>query len=91
MYQLSVLGKLSASETLWAILFQGRPRERHLDQEGNMRDYADVSQLVCLANLEAMNAEVIRQGIPQGKRLIMLNEIAIVQMRSLLGNPSTRG
>jgi hypothetical protein len=50
----------------------------------------DVSQLVCLANLEAINAELIRQSIPQGKRLIMLNEIAITQMRSLLDNPSTR-
>lgn len=65
-------------------------RERHPDQEGNMRDYADVSELVCLANLESMNAELIRQAIPQGKRLIMLNEIAIVQMRSLLANPSTQ-
>lgn len=50
-----------------------------------MRDYADVTQLVVLANLEGMNAELIRQKLPQPERLIRLNQIAIVQMQSLLG------
>lgn len=65
-------------------------REQNPDKEGNMRDYADVNQLVCLANLESLNAEFIRQGIPQEKRLILLNEIAITQMQSLLSNPTTK-
>ncbi len=55
---------------------------------GNIRDYSDVTQLVCLANLESLNAEFIRQSLPQGERLLKLNEIAIIQMRSLLGNNS---
>ncbi|MCX6807352.1 MAG: KilA-N domain-containing protein [Patescibacteria group bacterium] len=62
-------------------------RDKNSTKDGNMRDYADVAQLVCLANLESLNAEFIRQGLPQGKRLLMLNEIAIMQMRSLLENP----
>jgi hypothetical protein len=57
------------------------------DLEGNMRDYADVAQLVCLANLEVLNSEFISMGMPQKDRLIRLNEIAIAQMTSLtLGN-----
>ncbi len=55
-------------------------------KEGNMRDYADVTQLVCLANLESLNAEFIRRGLSQPDRLLGLNEIAIIQMRSLTGN-----
>lgn len=57
---------------------------------GNIRDYSDVIQLVCLANLESLNAEFIRQGIPQAERLIKLNEIAIIQMQSLLGSSSIK-
>ena len=65
-------------------------RDANPDKKGNIRDYTDVTQLVCLANLESLNAEFIRQGLPQGKRLMMLNEIAIVQMRSLVSNPTTK-
>ncbi len=54
--------------------------------EGNIRDYADVAQLVCLANLEVLNAEFVRQGLNQSERFIKLNEIAINQMKSLLKN-----
>lgn len=57
---------------------------------GNIRDYSDVMQLVVLANLEGINAELIRQGLPQSERLIKLNEIAIAQMKSLLQNPSVK-
>lgn len=57
---------------------------------GNMRDYAEVSQLVVLANLEGLNAEFIRKGLEQQDRLLKLNEIAIIQMRSLLENPSVK-
>jgi hypothetical protein len=59
-------------------------------KKGNIRDYASVTQLVCLANLESLNAEFIRQNLSQQERLMRLNEIAIVQMRSLLGNPTIR-
>jgi len=65
-------------------------RERNPTFKGNIRDYSDVTQLVCLANLESLNAEFIRQNITQVKRVIMLNEIAIIQMRSLLENSSVR-
>ena len=61
-------------------------RESNSDKEGNMRDYADVYQLVCLANLETHNAEFIKQGIIQGERVKRLNEIAITQMKSLTEN-----
>jgi hypothetical protein len=56
------------------------------DIEGNMRDYADVYQLVCLSNLESLNAEFVRIGMTQSERLLQLNQAAIVQMRSLQGN-----
>lgn len=65
-------------------------RDRNPKREGNIRDYSDVSQLVCLANLETLNAEFIRQGLPQGERLLKLNEIAIVQMRSLSESPEIK-
>ena len=65
-------------------------RDKNPKLEGNIRDYSDVTQLICLANLESLNAEFIRQEIPQSGRLIKLNEIAIIQMRSLVGNPSIK-
>ncbi len=52
--------------------------------EGNLRDYADVTQLICLANLESLNAELIRQKLTQSQRLLKLNEVAIIQLQSLL-------
>jgi hypothetical protein len=65
-------------------------RDENPEKDGNIRDYADVAQLVVLANLEGMNAEFIRQGLPQSKRIIQLNEIAIIQMNSLLGSTIVR-
>lgn len=59
-------------------------------KEGNIRDYSSVEQLVVLANLEAINAEFIRQQLPQNQRLRKLNEIAIIQMQSLLDNSSIK-
>lgn len=53
---------------------------------GNMRDYATAAQLVCLAGLESLNAEFIRQELPQSERLEKLNQIAIIQMKSLEDN-----
>lgn len=63
-------------------------RERNPHKKGNLRDDADIIQLVCLAGLESLNAEFIRQKIPQSERLRKLNRIAIVQMRSLTENIS---
>jgi len=65
-------------------------RDKNPKLKGNIRDYSDVAQLVCLANLENFNAEFIRQEMPQSDRLLKLNEIAIVQMKSLIGNPSLK-
>jgi len=65
-------------------------RDKNPKLAGNVRDYADVTQLVCLANLENINAEYIRAGLSQKERLIKLNESAISQMKSLLGNPSIK-
>jgi len=65
-------------------------RDKNPKLAGNIRDYSDVTQLVCLANLESLNAEFIRQELPQSQRLIKLNGIAIIQMRSLLDNSSIK-
>jgi len=58
-------------------------RDANPGQKGNIRDYADISQLVCLSNLENLNALFINEGLPQQKRLIKLNVIAIQQMKLL--------
>ena len=65
-------------------------RDKNPKLAGNIRDYADVAQLVCLANLENLNAEFIRVSLSQKKRLLKLNEIAIIQMKSLANNPSIK-
>lgn len=62
----------------------------HPKETGNIRDHADVTQLVCLANLENLNAEYIRDGLQQGVRLLKLNKSAMSQMRSLMGNRSLK-
>ncbi len=58
-------------------------RDANPGQKGNMRDYADVTQLVCLSNLENLNALFISEGAPQKTRLERLNKIAIHQMTIL--------
>ena len=58
-------------------------REAHSELEGNMRDHATIEQLLVLANIEGMNAELIHMELPQGERLKRLNEIAIRQMQVL--------
>lgn len=65
-------------------------REANPNKKGNIRDHSNVTQLVCLAGLESINAEFIRQGLPQNERLKKLNEIAIIQMKSLIGNSSIK-
>jgi len=59
-------------------------RETNPELKGNIRDYANVSQLVCLSNLESLNAVLINEGIPQPERLAKLNAVAINQMKILL-------
>lgn len=61
-------------------------RDQNPGKKGNIRDYADLRQLVCLTNLESLNAELIRQKLSQSKRLQKLNKIAIIQMESLVKN-----
>ena len=55
-------------------------REANPDLQGNIRDYASVNELICLSNMESLNAVFIEQGLPQSERLIKLNQIAIHQM-----------
>ena len=55
-------------------------REKNPALDGNIRDYADVSQLICLSNMENLNALFIKEGIEKVKRLEKLNAIAIEQM-----------
>ena len=63
-------------------------RDENLDEKGNIRDFANVSQRVCLANLKNINAHFIQEGLSQPERLKRLNQIAIQQMR-LLGEDRT--
>ena len=61
-------------------------RDENPEIKGNLRDYATIEQLLVLANIESMNAELIRQNIPQKQRLEILNNTAINQLKSLLAN-----
>ena len=61
-------------------------RENNSDYKGNIRDYATINELICLSNMESLNAVFIEQGMPQSERLIKLNQIAIQQM-SILESP----
>jgi hypothetical protein len=61
-------------------------REANPDLKGNIRDYATINELICLSNMENLNAVFIEQGISQGERLIKLNQIAIHQMQMFENN-----
>jgi hypothetical protein len=61
-------------------------REANPDLKGNIRDYATINELICLSNMENLNAVFIEQGMNQGERLIKLNQIAIHQMQVLEDN-----
>jgi hypothetical protein len=65
-------------------------KEQNPEAKGNMRDEATIQQLIVLSNLESMNAELIKQGIPQNKRLVALNKMAIEQMTSIVGSKAIR-
>ena len=58
-------------------------REAHPDLKGNIRDYATINELICLSNMENLNAVFIQEGMDQQERLLKLNRIAIQQMRVL--------
>ena len=58
-------------------------KEKNPDKNGNIRDYANVAELVCLVNLENLNSVYINEGISQSDRLLKLNGIAIHQMTLL--------
>ena len=58
-------------------------RDSHLELKGNIRDYATINQLICLSNMENLNAVFINEGLKQPERLEKLNQIAIQQMRVL--------
>ncbi|MBR5907666.1 MAG: KilA-N domain-containing protein [Bacteroidales bacterium] len=65
-------------------------REANPDLKGNIRDYATINELICLSNMENINAVLINDGMPQGERLVKLNQIAIQQMQVLEDNESRR-
>ncbi len=65
-------------------------REANPDLKGNIRDYASVNELICLSNMESLNAVFIEQGLPQSERLIKLNQIAIHQMSVLENDNNER-
>ena len=58
-------------------------RDANPNKKGNIRDYASINELICLSNMENLNAVFINEGMPQSERLIKLNEIAIHQMKVL--------
>lgn len=58
-------------------------REANPDLEGNVRGYATINELICLSNMENLNAVFISENMPQRERLIKLNKIAIQQMSVL--------
>ncbi|MDE6165503.1 MAG: KilA-N domain-containing protein [Muribaculaceae bacterium] len=65
-------------------------REENPNLKGNIRDYATINELICLSNMENLNAVFIEQGMPQSERLIKLNQIAIHQMSVLESGDNNR-
>jgi len=65
-------------------------REENSWEKGNIRDYTTVEQLIVLANLESINSELIKMWLEQSKRLELLNNTAITQMKSLVENTITK-
>ena len=60
------------------------------DKQGNIRDYASINELICLSNMENINAVLIEDGISQKERLVKLNQIAIHQMAILEEQPDKK-
>ncbi len=65
-------------------------RDENPKAKGNIRDEASLVQLVVLTNLESINAMLIKQKLPQATRLLQLNEIAIIQMKSLVNSKALK-
>ena len=64
-------------------------QDKNSDKKGNIRDYASINELICLSNMENINAVLIEDGLNQKERLIKLNKIAIHQM-SILEEQTTK-
>ena len=58
-------------------------RKANPQTKGNMRDYATIEQLLVLANLESANAMFIENGVEQSERAVLLNQLAIKQLKTL--------
>lgn len=65
-------------------------RAEDRSRKGNIRDDANVAQLICLSNLENLNALFIKEGREQRDRLKKLNQIAIEQMKLLVDDGSVK-
>ncbi len=65
-------------------------RDKNPDEKGNIRDTADIKQLIILANLEMLNAAYIKDKLPQSERLKRLHEIAMVQIQSIANTASAK-
>jgi hypothetical protein len=65
-------------------------RDNNKEKTGNIRDYANLEQLVVLSNLESINALLIQQGLSQSDRLFHLNKVAIAQMKSLVDSKAIK-
>lgn len=65
-------------------------REANPDKKGNIRDYASINELICLSNMENLNAVFINDGLLQSERLVRLNKIAIQQMKVLEDSENRR-
>ena len=65
-------------------------RDANPGLKGNIRDYISINELICLSNMENLNAVFIEQGMPQRERLIKLNKIAIHQMSVLESDDNDR-
>ena len=65
-------------------------REENPKLKGNIRDYASMNELICLSNLENINAVLINEQVPQKERLVKLNQIAIYQISVLQQNDNRK-
>lgn len=65
-------------------------RDSHPEDNGNIRDHANAAQLVCLSNMENLNALFITEGLERKVRLVKLNRIAIRQMELLTDDAGIR-
>ena len=65
-------------------------RAENPKRKGNMRDYATIEQLLIMTNLEAVNALLLEQGLPQRERLEQLRKMAVRQLETLTGSAGAR-